>query len=51
MRDVLLVGWIVVFSVALALALTTRRALAWAAFALLAIPAAYVIYAIRYGTR
>ncbi len=50
MNAAVVIGGMVVFAAALALALVTRRAAAWVAVALLALPAALVWYAVRYGT-
>ena len=44
------IGWMVAFAAALALALVTRRAAAWVALGLLALPAVYVWYAVEYGS-
>jgi len=50
MRTVLVVGWMIAFAVAFAVAVVTRRSVVWAAVAVLALPAVYVVLAVAYGT-
>jgi hypothetical protein len=45
------IGWLVLVGVALAFALVTRRSTALVSLVLLALPAVYVWYGVRYGTR
>jgi hypothetical protein len=50
MEPVLVIGWLVLVAVALAWALVTRRGTAWAALAILGLPAAWLWLGVRYGT-
>ena len=50
MRSAVVIGWMVAFAAALGIAVVTRRGTAWVGLGLLALPAIFVVLAVRYGT-